>query len=96
MRLNPEKIIVEGADSCARTGRQHQSHLRPVREDLPGAWAHVEYPGKTTEQERPIGNHIMVGMDVGEQGKTGVHRCKRSMGVGLFHSSADPHQGGKS
>lgn len=96
MRVNPENFIVEGADSCARARRQDQLHLRPVQEDLPGALAHVEYPGKTTEQERPMGNHAMVGMDVGEQGKTGAYRCKRPVGVGLFHSSVDPREGGES
>ena len=65
-----------------------------MREDLPGAWAHVEYPGKITEQERPTDNHVMVGMDVGERGKTGVNRCQQSVGVGLFHSSVEDHEGG--
>lgn len=94
MRLNPENIIVEGADSCARTRRQYRSHLRPVREDLPGAWAHVEYPGKPTEQERPTDNPAMVGRGVAKQGTTGANQCKRSVGVGLFHSSEEAREGG--
>jgi hypothetical protein len=95
VRVNPENIIVEGADSYARTCRQHRSHLRPVRKDLPGALAHVEYLRKIMEQERPMGNHTMVGMDVERQGKTGVSRCRWPMGVGLFHSSVETHEGGK-
>jgi len=96
MRVNPEIITVEGADSFAWTGRQHRSHICLVRKGLPGAWAHVEYPGRTTEQERPISNRVLVDTDVGTQGKTGVSRCQRFMGVGLSHSSVEDHEGGAS
>ena len=96
MRVNPEIIIVEGADSLAWTGRQYQSHIRLVRKGLPGAWAHVEYPGRTMEQERPINNRVLVDTDVGKQGRTGVNRCQRFMGVGLSHSSVEAREGGVS
>jgi hypothetical protein len=96
MRLNPEIFIVEDADSFAWTGRQYQSHKCLMREGFPGAKAHVENPGRTTEQERPINNRVLVNTDAGKQGKTGVSRCQRFMGVGLSHSSAEYHEGGVS
>ena len=58
MRVNPEIFIFEGADSFAQTGRQYQSHICLVRKGLPGAMAHIECPGRTTEQERPINNRV--------------------------------------
>lgn len=67
-----------------------------MRKGLPGAKAHVEYPGRTTEQERPMNNRAMVSTDVGKQGKTGVSRCQRFVGVGLSHSSVEDHEGGAS
>lgn len=94
MRVNPEMIIVEGADNFAWTGRQYRSHKCHVRKGLPGAKAHVEYPGRSTEQERPINTRAVVGTDVGKQGKTGVSRCQRFVGVRLSHSSVEDHEGG--
>jgi len=96
MRVNPEIIIVEGADSFALTGRQHRSHICLVRMGLPGAKAHIEYLRRTTEQERPMNNRAMVSTDVGKQGKTGVNRCQRFVGVGLSHSSVEDREGGAS
>lgn len=93
MRVNPEIIIVEGADSFAWTGRQYRSHTRLVRKGFPGAKACVEYPGRIMEQERPIDNRVLVNTDVGKQGRTVVDQCQRSMGVGLSHSSAEACEG---
>lgn len=74
MRVNPEIYIVEGAESLARSCRQHRSLNVPRRLGLPGAWAHIESPGEQTEQERPIDNRG-VDVGIGERGKTGAFWC---------------------
>ena len=56
MRVNPEIYIVEGADDFIRVRRQHPVQKMPMHRSLPGAKAHIEYPWKLTEQERPTGN----------------------------------------
>ena len=69
MRFNPEMYIVEDADGFARARRQHRTLIGLEREGLPGARAHVEYPGKHMEQERPIGNRRMVEAGAGRKGE---------------------------
>ena len=56
VRVNPEIYIVEGADGFARVRRQYPMQKMPMHRSLPGAKAHIESPGKLTEQERPTGN----------------------------------------
>lgn len=72
VRVNPETYIVEGAESYTWTRRQHLLLRLPNRQGLPGAKAHIEAPGEQAEQERPIGNHGLVGVGAGRRGKTGA------------------------
>lgn len=96
MRVNPETISVGDAENHAWIRRQHRLFKCLRQANLPGAKTHVENPGKPTEQERPVNNHVLVGMAAGAQGMTGVRRWQRFMGVGLFHSSVEAHEGGVS
>lgn len=96
MRVNPEIYIVEDADGFARVSRQHRPLKSLKRPGLPGAWAHVEYPGKAVEQERPIGNRPKVGAGALRRGKTAAVMCQRPVGVGPFHSSHEVREGGGS
>ncbi len=52
MGLNPEIYIVEVADAFARGRRQQPLFKMPGQRWLPGAMAHVETPGISTERER--------------------------------------------
>ena len=75
MRINPEKFIVEDADGFARARKPHRPPKSLGRKGLPGAWAHIENPGKATEQERPNGHRTLVGAGAGGEGRperTGV------------------------
>lgn len=85
MRLNPDNIIVEGADGFARTRRQHCCDTSLITVGLPGSWAQIETSRKDAEQERPNGNHREVGGPSREkiEGKD----CKSQLGVGSAHSS---------
>lgn len=87
MRVNPDNIIVEGADGFARTRRQHCCDKSLITAGLPGSWAHIETSRKDAEQERPNGNHKEVGGTSRE--RIGGKVCKSSLGVGSAHSSAE-------
>jgi hypothetical protein len=93
VRVSPESYIVEGADIVAHNRRQHlpQKCLsgRTFREQRLTS----RLQGKATEQERPNCNHRAVTVGVGSQGKTGAVSCKRSLGVGLSHSSEEICEG---
>ena len=93
MRLNPEIFVVEGADGFTRTRRQHSRAKKPNARSLPGATAHVETPGKLTEQERPTGNRAMVGAGARLRGKTEAIEYQRPVGVGPSHSSDEACEG---
>ena len=71
MRVNPEIYIVEGAESLAWARRQYPLLNQLRQRGLPGARAHIEFPGERTEQERPTGNHRDE-VGAGAQGKTGA------------------------
>jgi len=96
VRLNPEIYIVEGADGLAWARRQHSCAKTPTARSLPGAWAHIETPGKLTEQERPTGNRAMVGADARLRGKTEAIECQSPVGVGPSHSSDEACEGSSS
>ena len=85
MRLNPDNIIVEGADGFARTRRQHCCDTSLITVGLPGSWAQIETLRKHAEQERPNGNHREVGGSSRE--RIGGEVCKSPLGVGSAHSS---------
>ena len=85
MRVNPDNIIVEGADGFARTRRQHCCDISLSTAGLPGSWAQIETSGKQVEQERPNGNHKEAGGSSRE--KIGGKICKGLLGVGSVHSS---------
>ena len=52
MRVIPETTDIEGADVQSRNRRQHRLSKMPRQLGLPGPFAHIEFPGTTTEQER--------------------------------------------
>lgn len=85
MRLNPDNIVVEGADGSARTRRQHCCDISLNTAGLPGSWADIETSRKQAEQERPNGNHRDAGGSSRE--KIGGTVGKSSLGVGSAHSS---------
>ena len=85
LRLNPDNIVVEGADGSARTRRQHCCDISLNTAGLPGSWAQIETSRKHAEQERPNGNHREVGGSVRE--RIGGPVGKSSLGVGSAHSS---------
>lgn len=85
MRVNPDNIVVEGADGSARTRRPHCCDISLITAGLPGSWAHIETSGKQAEQERPNGNHRDAGGSSRE--RIGGKNCKGSLGVGSAHSS---------
>jgi hypothetical protein len=94
VRVSPESYIVEGADIVAHNRRQHLP-----RESLSGRtfreqWLTSRLRGKTMEQERPNGNHRAAIVGVEMRRKTGAVSCKRSLGVGLSHSSDEPCEEG--
>lgn len=93
MRVNPEIIVVEGADGLARVRRQHRvaECLGPT--DLPGAWAHVEALWECTEQERPSTPPREGGEP--KRGRTEARVCEGVLGVGLPHSSDEAGEGGR-
>lgn len=75
MKVNPETDIVEDVEGHAWTRRLQLTMKTPSCEGLPGAWAHIETPGERMEQERPIGNRVMVEAGAGGKGRpelTGV------------------------
>ncbi len=85
MRVNPDNIIVEGADGFARIRRQHCCGIRLSTTGLPGSWAQIETSRKDAEQERPNGNHKEVGGTSRETIEGEV--CESQLGVGSVHSS---------
>lgn len=85
MRVNPDNIVIEGADGFARIRRQHCCAISLITAGLPGSWAQIETSGKQVEQERPNGNHKEAGGSSRE--KIGGKICKGLLGVGSAHSS---------
>jgi len=85
MRVNPDNIIVEGADGFARTRRQHCCDTSLNTAGLPGSQAQIETSRKDAEQERPSGNHKEVGGTSRERIEGKV--CQSPLGVGSAHSS---------
>ena len=85
MRVNPDNIVIEGADGSARIRRQHCCGISLSTAGLPGSWAQIETSGKQAEQERPNGNHRDAGRSSRE--KIGGKNCKGPLGVGSAHSS---------
>lgn len=85
MRVNPDNIVIEGADGFARIRRQHGCDTSLITAGLPGSWAQTETSGKQAEQERPNGNHRDAGGPSRE--KIGGRVCESRLGVGSAHSS---------
>jgi hypothetical protein len=96
VKVNPEIYIVEDADGSARVRRPHRPLKGLRRKGLPGAKAHIENPGKHTEQERPNGNRAKVDAGAKNQGTTEGSWCQWPLGVGPFHSSNEACEGGMS
>ena len=93
MRLIPETTDIEGADVQSRNRRQHRLSKMPRQLGLPGPFAHIEFPGTTTEQERPRGNRHLVPADAAMQGITGAVLWQWFLGVGLSRSSDEAREG---
>jgi hypothetical protein len=85
MRVNPDKIIVEGAEGFARISRQHAYAKCLSVNGLPGSWDRIETSRKHAEQERPNWNRTVSGGTL--QGTTEAAYCQCQLGVGSAHSS---------
>jgi len=93
VRLIPETTDIEGADAPLAAAGNTSCRKCLCRLGLPGSSAHIEFPGTTTEQERPRGNLRLVAVGAAMQGKTEVLQCQRFLGVGPFHSSDEAREG---
>jgi hypothetical protein len=92
MRVNPEIVVVEGADDLVRVRRQHRVAVCLGPTDLPGAWAHVEALWECTEQERPSAPPREGANPREGEPKRGFV-CEGELGVGLPHSSDEAGEG---
>jgi len=93
VRVIPETTDIEGADVQSRNRRPHRLSKMPRQSGLPGPFAHIEFAGTTTEQERPRGNRRLVPADAAMQGITGAVLCQWFLGVGLSRSSDEAREG---
>ena len=93
MRLIPETTDIEGADAMAAAAGNTDCRNCLCSSGLPGPFAHIEFPGTTTEQERPRGNRRLVAAGAAMQGKTEALPCQWFLGVGPSHSSDEAREG---
>ena len=93
MRLIPETTDIEGADAPLAVAGNTSCRKCLCRLGLPGSFAHIEFPGTTTEQERPRSNRRLVAAGAAMQGKTEALPCEWFLGVGPFHSSDEAREG---
>jgi hypothetical protein len=93
VRLIPETTVIEGADALASAAGNTGCRNCLCSSGLPGTFAHIEYPGTTTEQERPRSNRRLVSAGAARQGITKAVLCQWSLGVGPSHSSNEAREG---
>ena len=93
MRVIPETTVVEGADATVAAAGNTVCRNCLCRLGLPGTFAHIESPGTTTEQERPISNRRLVASGSAMQGITEAVPCQWLLGVGPSHSSYEALEG---
>ena len=93
MRVIPETYFLGGADVQTCDRRQYRLPKMPRQLGLPGTFAHIEFPGTSTEQERPSNNRRLVAVGAAMQGKTEAVLCQWFLGVGPSHSSDEAREG---